>query len=160
MHQFDTDEWVYVDLYTRGGSRPGYLRKAWCMFKHPESGQWMSAFGKFDPKVRPSKDGVVARLTARRIKDKNPNADWYKGRQKERQGYEIVPSQRGIYINARTREIIDLDFAPESIIQAIKGRSRPHDSATKSTYPEMAPIRSKVADSFAQIDTADAPAWF
>lgn len=164
MQDFNPDEWIHIHLYTAEGGRRDkpHLQKAWCMFKNPETGEWMSGFGQWDPNTLPTITGVVGRLTVLPIKDKSPNADWNKTMEKKRKGYQHVHSRRGFYINLHSREVINVDRAPVWVHRAMFGDDRTERRIypTPAPSPEPAPAKPEVADPFARIDKAAAPEWF
>lgn len=137
------------------------------MFKNPETGEWMSGFGQWNPNALPTITGVIGRLTVLPLKDKRPDADFKKTMEKKRKGYQQVRSHRGIYINLHSREVINMDRAPIWTQRAMSG----NDDSKRRIYPQpapppkpapekSAPEKPAVADPLAWTDTADAPEWF
>lgn len=158
----DPSEWVPITLYTADSDsqNQAYPKKAWCMFKNPTTNEWMSGFGKWSSSVDPSQGGLVGRLTIMPVQSKGPYPEMSRALEKKRKGYTKDGSQLGFYISLRSREVIDLDYAPERIVRMIKGQ-RPTDQAIDdSGSHEPKSKRTAIADAFARINAGNAPGWF
>lgn len=154
--------WVAIRIYVKASDspNPGYSEKAWGIFTKPDGPRWVSAFGKWNRQSMPSARGVVGRLNMIPLKDKHINADVKKITEKERKGYEHICSQRGFFINTSSGGVINLDYAPSWILEAIRERHESIDTTPETPSVHCRSSQSIFVDTFKQMDTAIKHDWF
>ena len=111
MDEKKATSYTSINLHTIKNERKSqrYSHKAWAVFQHPFTRQWVSAYGPFDPSKQPDENGHVGKLRMEHMD--NGSSEWAKAHttHKRNKGYRSCKAVSDYYINIDTGEIIDAD---------------------------------------------------
>ena len=176
MDETKATSYTPIDLYSMKSERTSLDRgyKAWTIFQHPFTRQWVSAYGPFYPSREPDENGHIGKLTMKRLRSGSP--DWVVARTTEKinKGYQKHRSVGGNYINIDTGEIIDADemgmsdrkilrrnaATPESI-EAYRNEVKGYNAALEEERIAKEVEQERVArEKVARLTEASVQNWF